>query len=257
MRITSVSCGLSLLTGGRPEDGETMDKTAWTVVRRPEMDADAFERLVVHELPAAARTLLPSVDTMTVTLQDPSAYSSASVVVADGERPVDAVLEITALEDDTPLDDFLELLLDETAQVQGWRVHPTTIFDTSAPTDPGEASRFPNLMIFVQRLDGTSREHFSRNWYIHGGHLDGEASEDAAAGRERQAREKAGAGRRYVQNRVVEALTPTSWVVDGYTQLHMAALVPAVGEKNPRRPEEDPFERWPPRILQGSEYRIL
>jgi hypothetical protein len=234
-----------------------MEKTVWTLVRPSGAEAEGYEAFLLHDLPSTVSELLPSTEEISVTFQDRSAYRGTTVNASGRERTVDAVVEITTAGAHLPIEDLHDFLLGTSDHVQGWRVHPTTIFDALAPRGRGEPAPFPNLLIFVQRLDGTTPEHFSRNWYIHGGHLDGEELENERTLQERRAREEAGVGRRYVQNRVLEPLTPTAWVVDGYTQLHFPMFVPEIGEKNPRRPEEAPFERWPPRILQGREHRVL
>jgi hypothetical protein len=234
-----------------------MDKLTWTLTRGAGGDVGDFQRFVLDELVPGAAGLVPSCVEARVTLQEPDAYSRAFVDPGGGERPVDALLELVASEDFVALDPVNEYLAAHTGHVQGWRVRPNLIYDASTPVGIGEPSVFPNIFCFIERLDGTTPEHFDRNWSIHAGHLDGEeaASEESLAERRRQEKEQP--GQLYWQNRVLESITPTAWVVHGYTQLQFGFLLPSVGdEPYARERGEADFDRWPPRIVQGHEYRV-
>jgi len=168
------------------------------------------------------------------------------------------VIEVETSETCPPLDEFHAYLGEYWAHSQGWRVKPTLIYDSSQPRALGEPSKSPTTFIFVERLDGTTPEHFDRHWYIHAGHNDGREAESDASRAERHREEAEAPDRLYRQNRVIEAITPTAWVIHGYTQLQLGFFVPELGpDPYPRVRGEEPFDRWPPRILQGFEYRIL
>jgi hypothetical protein len=235
-----------------------MDKITWTLMRPPDADTHEFQRFILHELAPAAGRLVPSVAEVRVTLQDPSAYSRAFLDLGDGERSVDAALEVIASDPYVALDEANAYLQAQCGHVQGWRVRPNLIYDASKPVALGEPSAFPNILCFVERLDGTTPEHFDRNWSIHAGHPDGQEAESEESVAERRREEESGPGQLYRQNRVLEPVTPTAWLIHGYTQLQFAFLLPSVGdEPYARWRGEEPFDRWPPRILQGHEHRIL
>ena len=194
------------------------------------------------------------------TRHDPTARGVFRAHVdCDGEsRVVDAAIEVQTREEYPPLDDFHSYLRRNWFHVQGWRVKPTLIYDSTHPRALREASRSPSLLIFVERLDGTTPEHFDRNWYIHAGHPDGREVESDASRAERHREESEAPDRIYRQNRVVEPLTATAWTIHGYTQLQLGGFLPELGsDPYPRVRGEEDFDRWPPRIIQGFEYRIL
>jgi hypothetical protein len=234
-----------------------MDKLIWTLTGVAGVDVREFQRFVLEEIaPGAARTVPSSTD-VRVTLQELDAYSRAVVDPGDGQRPVDAVLEIVASDAYVPTDDVNEHLRVSCGHVQGWRVRPNLIYDASTPVGMGEPSAFPNIFCFVERVDGTTPEHFDRNWSIHAGHLDGQEAESEQSRAERQREEESQPGQLYRQNRVLEPITPTAWVVHGYTQLQFGFLLPSVGDEPYARVRgEEEFDRWPPRIVQGHEYRV-
>jgi hypothetical protein len=225
-----------------------MDKYAWTLVRPPSLD----------DLVAAIAELVPSACEARVTVQAEEAVLNAVVPVGGEEVAVDAVLELASDVECAPLDPFVAFLEERCAHVQGWRVRPTLIFDATQPLAVGGMSQFPNVLVFVQRLDGTTPEHFTKNWYKHAGHADGQEA-DSDTSRAERAREQAESpGGLYRQNRVLEPVTPTAWVVHGYTQLQLGFLVPEVpAEPYERTRGEEAFDRWPPRMVQGFEHRIL
>jgi hypothetical protein len=231
----------------------TTDKYAWTLVAAEGApDGWFFDRLG-----ALVAELVPGATDARVTVQDPDAILNATVPLGGEDRPVDAVLEVAVDIECPPFDPFLAALADQCAHVQGWRVKPTVIFDATLPLERGQQSAAPNVMVFVQRLDGTTPAHFDANWFKHAGHADGVEAESNESRAERE-REEAERGGLYRQNRVLEPVTPTAWVVHGFTQLQLGFLVPEVpAEPYERTRGEEAFDRWPPRMVQGSEHRIL
>ena len=207
-----------------------MDKITWTLTREHDADQREFQQFVLQELAPTAGQCVSSTAEVRVTLQDPSAYSRAFVDLGDGERPVDVALELLATGSYVALDDADAYLQAQCGHVQGWRVRPNLIYDASTPVALGEPSAFPNILCFVERLDGTTAEHFDRNWSIHAGHLDGRQAESEASRAERRREEESSPGQLYRQNRVVEPVTPTAWLIHGYTQLQFAFLLPSVGD---------------------------
>jgi hypothetical protein len=234
-----------------------MDKLIWTLTGEAGADVADFQRFVIEEVAPGAGARVPSCTDVRVTLQTPGEYTGAFVEIGDAERAVDAALEVITDESYVPLDEVHEHLRTSCAHVQGWRVRPNVIYDASAPVGMGEPSAFPNIFCFVERIDGSTPEHFDRNWSIHAGHLDGQEAESEESRAERQREEEAAPGQLYRQNRVLEPVTPTAWVVHGYTQLRFGFLLPGVGDEPYERVRgEEEFDRWPPRILQGHEYRV-
>lgn len=234
-----------------------MDKCVWVLAGSGGGDKRQLRDLVLADLPATALKLLGSVSGITATFQDTSAYSGAAVMVDRVECQVDMVLEVAADLSFVPLDDFNKYPRTIASSVQGWRVRPTLIYDSTQRRSVGAPSAYPNVLVFVERLDGTTPEHFSRNWYIHAGHLDGLEAESEQSLMARRTAESEVPDWLYRQNRVIEAITPTEWVIHGYTQLQIGGFVPPVGaEGYPQVRGEDPFDQWPPRILQGYEYRL-
>jgi hypothetical protein len=245
--------------GGSPGalGSQPVDKCVWTLTAGTEGDVDELQKCLLTELAEVATKLVPSAVSLHVTIQDQAALSAALVDVDGVSRPVDAVVELTTSESFVPLDEFTAHLRSLAAQVQGWRVKPTLIYDSTEPRRLGEPSPSTSILVFVERLDGTTPEHFTRNWYIHAGHPDGEEAESEASRAERR-REEAEGPRLYRQNRVLEPITPTAWLIHGYTQLQMGFEIPEVPvEPYARVRGEDDFDRWPSRILQGPEYRVL
>jgi hypothetical protein len=234
------------------------DKCIWTLTYNVGSDVEEIQGHLLSELGGVATSLVGSVTELYVTVQDKGSYSGALVDVGGTQRPVDAVVELLTSEPFVPLDQFTAHLGSIAAHVQGWRVEPTLIFDSTEPRPVREPSVSPSIMVFVERLDGTTPEHFSRNWYIHAGHPDGQAAESKESRAERRKEEAEGSGRLYRQNRVIEPITPTAWLLHGYTQLQLGFLVPEAPEvAYPRVRGEDAFDRWPPRMFQGAEYRVL
>jgi hypothetical protein len=233
-----------------------MDKYAWTLIRPMAVETSDFANSLLESLAKEISRLVPATTQAHLTLREPDEYCGALYEQAAQPRPFDALVELETAVDCPPLDGFLDHLHETTDFMQGWRVKPTLIFDSTGPRPIGEPSD-ANIVVFVQRQDGTTPEHFDRNWYIHAGHPDGGEAETEASRAERL-REEAEPDRLYRQNRILEALTPTAWVVHGYTQLQLGGFIPSVGdEPYPRVRGEAPFDRWPPRILQGRSCQII
>jgi hypothetical protein len=236
---------------------DAVDKCIWILSCGSAGDGDVLQKRLLTELGDVARALVPSFASLHVTLQDQSAFSNAVVEVDGADRPVDAAIELSTSEAFVRLDEFTTHLRTLARQVQGWRVKPTLIYDSTVPRSVREPSPSPNVLVFVERLDGTTPEHFTRNWYIHAGHRDGEEAESEESLAERRREEAAGPAL-YRQNRVVEPITPTAWLIHGYTQLQLGFAVPEVPiEPYARVRGEADFDRWPSRIMQGPEYRVL
>jgi hypothetical protein len=236
-----------------------MEKYIWTVTGAPNGTRSGLsDQLLLEELPLAISKSLPSAVQAHVTIQAIDQFSGAHVETRGSSGTVDAVIEIESSDTCPPLDEFHAYLRDVWTHSQGWRVKPTLIYDSSQPRALAEPSKSPTMFIFVERLDGTTPEHFDRNWYIHAGHPDGHDVESEASLAERHREEAEAPHRLYRQNRVIEPITPTAWLVHGYTQLQLGFFVPELGaEPYERVRGEAPFDRWPPKILQGFEYRIL
>jgi hypothetical protein len=235
-----------------------VDKHVWTVIGDAGLDASELTDRLLEELPTAMRELVPSTTQAHVTIQQADEFSQSLVDCNDASRPVDAAIELESTEECPPLDGFHAYLKEKWIHVQGWRVKPTLIYDSTELRGLQEPSRSPSVLIFVERLDGTTKDHFDRNWYIHAGHSDGCEAESAASLAERHREEAEASNRLYRQNRVVEPVTASAWHIDGYTQLQLGFFLPEIGDDPyPRVRGEEAFDRWPPRILQGFEYRIL
>jgi hypothetical protein len=239
------------------DDGSPAGKLIWTLARPAGVDATEFQERLMHELPAVVTRLVPTVSEVYVTLQEQGEYSGALVDVGGVEQAVDAAVEVLTSVAYVPLDDVHAHLRSTCGHVQGWRVRPTIIYDSREPRGLGEPSVSPSVLVFVERIDGTTPDHFSRNWFVHAGHLDGEEAPSDASITERRREEAEGVGRCYWQNRIVEPITPTAWLVHGYSKLQLGFLVPPVTEEYERVRGEDAFDRWPPKILQGFEYQVL
>lgn len=235
-----------------------MNKICWTLARPASSDKDAFRREALADLPARIIELVPGAASIAVTLQAPDEYSGAMVPVEGHARPADALVEVEVVNHFVALDAIHEVLNERSGHFQGWRVRSTLIYDSSAPSVIGEPSLLSACVAFVERLDGTTPDHFDQNWYVHAGHPDGIEAESAASLAERAREEAELPGWRYVQNRVIEPVTPTAWLIHGYTQLLAPGFTPSLEGAEPyeRVRGEEPFDRFPPRILQGHEYRV-
>ena len=235
-----------------------MQKCTWLLLRPTDVDAETFAD-VVRDVGKAARDLIATANEIHVTPQEPGQIGS-TVDLADGEHTIDAVIEVTTAESYVPLDPFTEELRRVSGYVAGWRSHPTLIYDVRTQPATGEPFELPSVFVFVERLDGTTPEFFSRNWYVHAGHTDGEEAENDDARARRAERERTPGGY-YMQHRFLEPIAATPWVAHGYTKLAMPAFVPAEGlapgvREQRRHPGEEPFDRWPARIVQGRTYAL-
>ena len=235
------------------------DKCMWTLVRPDGAGFASFQQYVLEDLAIAAGNLLADATSVMVTLQEPNVSSGATVRVGEADRRIDAVLQITSSGSYVATDPVNSVLSGNCGHVQGWRVHPTTIFDESAPVPPGTRIPHAQMLWINQRFDGTTPEFYNRNWYIHAGHLDGEEAESEDSRRVHQQRGEQAKGRWYIQNRVLEPITPTAWVVNGFADILADGFLPGTGERYD--PEvglgEQSFDKWPPRLVQGYSYRVL
>jgi hypothetical protein len=235
------------------------DKCMWTLVRPEGEGFAAFQQYVLEDLAKAAGNLLPGATSVMVTFQEQNAFSGATVRLKEADRRVDAVLQITSSESYVATDPVNSVLSGNCGHVQGWRVHQTTIFDASVPVPTGTKIPHAQMLWINQRLDGKTPEFYSRNWYIHAGHLDGEEAESEDSRRVHEERGEHGKGRWYKQNRVLEPITPTAWVVNGFSDYLADAFIPGPGERyDPKAGMgEESFDKWPPRLVQGHTYRVL
>jgi hypothetical protein len=219
-----------------------VDKCSWTLTKPKAVARKEFQQFILHELAPACGKLVPEPSEIKIILQESGAFSNASVKMADGEKPIDAVLEIATSCSYSALSGVNAYLSSHCDYVQGWRIRSDLIYDGSTAAPLGARSALPSVLAFIRRLDGTTPEHFERNWSLHA---------------EQAKREGGGAQGRYEQNRVVEAITPTAWVVNGYSQLYMRNFIPSIGLRAPAPKGEDSFAEWPPLIVQGYAYRVL
>ncbi len=235
------------------------DKCMWTLVRPEGEGLAAFQNCVLEDLAKAAGKLLPGATSVMVTFQEPNAFCGAIVGLGRAERRIDAVLQITSSGSYVATDPVNSVLSGACGHVQGWRVHQTTIFDESVPVSPGSRIPHTQMLWINQRLDGTTPEFYNRNWYIHAGHLDGEEAESDDSRRVHKERGEEGKGRWYIQNRVLEPITPTAWVVNGFSDYLADGFIPGPGERYDPKAGlgEESFDKWPPRLVQGHTYRVL
>ena len=250
----------------RPARDEVSDKLVWTLVRPSGMSAKEFQDYLLEDLAPAAGDLVPDTTGVLVSIQEPNTFSGAIVRMGAEDRRVDAVLQVMSSGTYVPTIPVNTVLAAHCAHVQGWRVHESVILDMSEPLTPGTPIALKQLLWINQRLDGTTPEHYDRNWYIHAGHPDGQEAE--SEGRASVARNSASRLVRrasapmpfwYYQNRVREPITPTAWVVNGMSDYLSQDFLPAgPGERyNPKDGEgEDSFDEWPPRLFQGYTYRV-
>ncbi len=245
--------------GGHAAPDHVADKFMWTLVRPDGAGIAEFQQYVLEDLAEAAGSLVSGATSVRVTLQARTAFSGAVVRIGADDRRVDAVLQITSSRSYVATDAINSVLSGSCGHVQGWRVHPTTIHDSSAPVPLGRPAPFNQFLWINQRLDGTTPDFYSRNWYIHGGHPDGEEADTEQSRANRARQEDVEKGRWYIQNRVLEPITPTTWVVNGFADYLAESFLPGPGERyNPKEGMgEESFDRWPPRLVQGSSYRVL
>lgn len=234
-----------------------VNKISWTLARNESEGADEFRARLLAQLAPEVGQRLRGLKSLALTVQNADEFSGALVPVGAASRPADVLVEAVVDDLYVPLDPLHELLEQQVGHFQGWRIRSTVIFDASQPAELGQPSDASAVIAFVERLDGVTPAHFDHNWFVHAGHSDGLEAESPESIAERK-REEQVAGGRYLQNRVVEAVTPTAWLIHGYTQLFFPMFMPPLDEVAPyeRVRGEEPFDRWPPRILQGREYRV-
>src|SRR5579863_3587098 len=238
-------------TGRRQPAPDTVkDKYLWTLVGPEGTGTAAFQQYVLHDLAKAASGLLPGANSVRVTLQEPYVFCGATVRMGEQERRIDAVLQITSSVAYEATDPINSVLSGACGHVQGWRVHQTLIFDLSPPTALGEPVAARQTLWLNQRIDGTTPEHYDRNWYIHAGHPDGQEAESEASRAMHASSAAQRQGKWYVQNRVLEPLTPTAWVINGISDYMPDAFLPGPGERyDPKAGRgEVSFDKWPPRL---------
>ncbi len=243
----------------QPASTQVRDKLAWTLVRPTRARMVEFQEYVLSDLAKAAGHLVPGTTAVFVAVQDPNEFSGAIVRVGAEDRRVDAVLQITSSGSYVPTDPVNTVLSANCGHVQGWRTHQTPIFDESAPVRPGTQVPHKQLLWINQRLDGTTPDFYDRNWYIHAGHLDGREAESEESRKVHEQRGQQTKGLWYIQNRVLEPITPTAWVVNGISDYLSDAFMPGPGERyDPKLGMgEESFDKWPPRLFQGYTYRVL
>jgi hypothetical protein len=245
--------------GGHASPAAVGDKLVWTLVRPDGAGFTEFQQYVLEDLARAAGGLVAGTTQVRVTLQERHAFSGALVRIGDTDHRVDAVVQVISADPYVATDPVNAVLAANCGHVQGWRVRPTTMDDASPEVALGKPSPFVQTLWMNQRIDGLTPEFYSRNWYIHGGHPDGEEAVTDESRANRREMEARGMERWYIQNRVIEPITPTAWVINGFADLTFPSLIPIVGERyDPKAGfSEDHFDRWPPRVIQGAAYRVV
>jgi hypothetical protein len=245
--------------GGHASPATVGDKLVWTLVRPEGTDFKDFQQYVLEDLAKAAGGLVVGTTQVRVTLQERHAFSGALVKIGDTDRRVDAVLQVISTDSYVATDPVNAVLAANCGHVQGWRVKPTTMDDASPEVALGKPSPFVQALWMNQRIDGVTPEFYSSNWYIHGGHPDGQETETDESRANRKEMEARGMQRWYIQNRVLEPITPTAWVIHGFADLTLPSLIPIVGERYDPKVgfNEEHFDRWPPRLIQGAAYRVI
>lgn len=169
------------------------------------------------------------------------------------QLPLDAIVDVLIPDEAGQLDGVNAALAEATSTCQGWRVEPTILADNLPDPELGHRSEYIGGGGIIQRPDGMTRDRFSIEWHIHGAH-----SKALAAARGRPML-------RNIQNRVVEPVTGTIWVLDGYEE---ASLPVEIFENFPVPPPDQTFEsvtagpgetqyfRMPTPLLFGREYLI-
>jgi hypothetical protein len=229
-------------------------KFAWTLVRRAGETREEFSASLRDSFQESVLAALPSAIDIAVTIQEFGAYENA---LLSGES-IDAVVEVISSESYPELDAVNTLLKSLSFAFQGWRVNPTVIYDVRPSIDIDATWPEPTTTVFIQRIDGTSPEHFDSNWYKHAGYPTDQAAQPIHRQIKRDRLEEDGPFTVYRQNRVVEPITPVEWVIHGYTQLQIAGLMATYPDTPYERwRHEDPFDQWPPRVVQGFERKVL
>lgn len=245
--------------GGHASPAAVGDKLVWTLVRPAGTDFTDFQQYVLEDLSKAVGALVAGTTQVRVTLQERHAFSGALVRIGDTDRRVDAVVQVISAHSYVATDPVNAVLAANCGHAQGWRVKPTTMDDASPEVALGKPSPFVQTLWMNQRIDGLTPASYSLNWYIHGGHPDGREAETDESRSNRREMEARGMQRWYIQNRVVEPITPTAWVINGFADLTFPSPLPIVGERyDPKAGfSEDHFDRWPPRVIQGAGYRVF
>ncbi len=245
--------------GGHASPAAVGDKLVWTLIRPEGTGFTEFQQYVLEDLAEAAASLVSGTTQVRVTLQERHAFSGALVRIGEADQRVDAVIQLISTDAYVATDPVNAVLAANCGHVQGWRVKPTTIDDDSPEVALGKPSPFVQTLWMNQRIDGVTPDFYSRNWYIHGGHPDGQDAETEESRQNRREMEARGMKRWYIQNRVLEPITPTAWVINGFADLTFPAPLPIVGERYDPKDlfSEDHFDRWPPRVIQGAAYRVL
>ena len=245
--------------GGHGSPAEVGDKLVWTLVRPEGTGFTEFQEYVLKDLATAAGGAVAGTTQVRVTLQARHAFSGALVRIGETDRRVDAVVQVISAESYVATDPVNAVLAANCGHVQGWRVHPTTMDDASPEVALGEPSPFVQTLWMNQRIDGITPEFYSQNWYLHGGHPDGQDAETDESRANRKEMEARGMQRWYIQNRVLEPITPTAWVINGFADLTFPGYLPIIGERyDPKAGfDEEHFDRWPPRVIQGAAYRVV
>ena len=242
----------------QPAAERVKDKYLWTLVGPEGVKTAEFQQYVLNDLAAAAGDLLRGANSVRVTLQEPHLFSGATVRLGAGDRRIDAVLQITSSAAYEATDAVNSVLSGNCGHAQGWRVHQTIIADVSPPMPLGKPLEAKQTLWFNQRLDGTTPEHYDRNWYIHAGHPDGKEAESQGSRANLERQGDLWRGKWYIQNRVREPITPTQWVINGISDLMPDHFLAGPGERyDPKAGMgEDSFDRWPPRLVQGYTYWV-
>jgi hypothetical protein len=240
-----------------------MDKLFYAVTAPLGSSLDEFSDALRTEIgPALARELVVG-SRVRVRIRDvPSSEHFgplfAHVLCQDRDIPLDAVLDIAVADDVARLDHVHATLTDASSTCQGWRVVATPYADNVPDPEPGLLSDYIGGAVFIQRVDGMSRDRFSIEWHIHGVH---------EVARAKAQQRPMG---RYIQNRVIEPVTPTLWVIDGYEEGAVPAEVAAARRSvtlptNTERsfedvaagPGETEFFRMPlVRLFYGTEFVV-
>ncbi len=177
----------------------------------------------------------------------------ATVGFEGQQLPIDAILDVQIPHDDPDLERAHAVLVESTTTHQGWRVEALTLADNRQDGQVGELSDYLGGGAFIRRVPGMSRQQFWMHWQIHGAY--GMANAKAN-------------GRpvlRQIYNLVIEPVTATSWVLDGYEEAAMPPgrldqLGPASAETSfddiAKGPGETQFFRMPSPVLFGHELLI-
>jgi len=208
-----------------------MGKYVFVLTRPAEQELPDFGDVLRSESGPAIRDDAPGLAGLRIVLREPATAAPD----ADAVDGADAVVELWVGPDHVPLDSTTKRLESSTSSVQGWRVSEEVVVDAL-----GQDPRPVDMFAFIQRLDGTSPEFFATNWRIHG------------TGAATLAREQS-CSWRYLQNRVLEPVTPTRWVIDGYGSFRGEGPSLPESDDPAHMPGEEPFWRVTSRLMLGRE----